>query len=118
MEHEFATESTDYFETLIHFYRATYATSHPHHMTFAALVNLRQGGDEPLCKFVERFFSISVKIRSLNLKVALYSMLMALRLKKLADNLYKTPSQDINELQHKVVSYIQMEEMSEFQNEI
>ncbi|XP_020229965.1 uncharacterized protein LOC109810808 [Cajanus cajan] len=72
-------ESIDNFDTLVRQFTVQYATSRPHHVTSAALASLRQGDDESLRAFMEFFVSISVKIRNLNLEVALHAMLMALK---------------------------------------
>ncbi|XP_020232499.1 uncharacterized protein LOC109812852 [Cajanus cajan] len=68
--------SIDNFDTLVRRFTVQYATSPPHHITSTALASLRQGEDEPLRAFMERFASISIKIRNLNLELALHAMLM------------------------------------------
>ena len=68
-------------------------------MTFVALANLRQKDDESLLKFMDRFGRIIVQIQNLDLKVTLHSMLLTLR-------------------HERAKSYIQMEEMSRFRNEV
>ncbi|XP_020218340.1 uncharacterized protein LOC109801634 [Cajanus cajan] len=72
-------ELIDNFDTLVRRFMAQYATSRPHHVTSVALASLRQGDDESLRAFMERFASISVKIHNLNPEVALHAMLMALK---------------------------------------
>ncbi|XP_020206217.1 uncharacterized protein LOC109791341 [Cajanus cajan] len=71
--------SIDNFDTLGRRFTTQYATSRPQHVTSAALASLKQGDDEPLRAFMERFASISVKIRNLNPEVALHAMVMALK---------------------------------------
>nr|KYP71811.1 hypothetical protein KK1_011084 [Cajanus cajan] len=79
-------ESIDSFNTLVRRFTVQYATSRPHLVTLAALASLRQGDDEPLRTFMERFAGISVKIRSLNPEVALHAMLMVLLKENQASN--------------------------------
>ncbi|XP_020204043.1 uncharacterized protein LOC109789491 [Cajanus cajan] len=62
--------SIDSFNTLIQRFTVQYAISRPHHTTSTTLANLRQNDDEPLRTFMERFSSISVRIRNLNPEVA------------------------------------------------
>ncbi|RDY10327.1 hypothetical protein CR513_05158, partial [Mucuna pruriens] len=65
------------------------------------LVNLRQEKDESLCSFMERFSIMAVKIRDLNLEVALYSMIMTLKPKLFSNNLCKMPLALMDELRAK-----------------
>ncbi|XP_020208979.1 uncharacterized protein LOC109793920 [Cajanus cajan] len=81
--------SIDGFETLVRCFSAQYATRKPHHITSASLANLRQGENESLRKFMERFANVSIKICNLNLKVALHYMVMALKVGPLVDSLYR-----------------------------
>ncbi|XP_020218749.1 uncharacterized protein LOC109801982 [Cajanus cajan] len=104
------TESIDSFSTLIRRFMAQYATSRPHHTTSTTLANLRQNDDEPLRTFMERFSNISVRIQNLNPKVALHSMLMALKAGPFVDNLYRDPPPP--------AGYIQMEEHSAFRDQV
>nr|KYP43469.1 Retrovirus-related Pol polyprotein from transposon 17.6 [Cajanus cajan] len=86
--------SVDNFDTLVRLFSTQYATSRPHHITSAALSNLRQQDDESLRHFMERFANVSIKIRNLNPEVALHSMLMALKPGPFVDNAYPLPSID------------------------
>jgi len=67
---------------------------------------------------MDRFGRIVVQIRNLNPKVALHSMLFALRLGKFADSLCKNPPNNMDELCEWAKGYIQIEEMSIFRNEV
>ncbi|XP_020208137.1 uncharacterized protein LOC109793079 [Cajanus cajan] len=90
--------SIDSFDTLVRRFTTQYATSRPHHVTSAALANLRQGEDEPLRTFMEHFASISVKIQNLNPEVALHAMLKALKPGPFVDSLCRRPPVDMDEL--------------------
>ncbi|RDX73774.1 hypothetical protein CR513_46565, partial [Mucuna pruriens] len=58
-QHPFVNEAEEKFGT-------QYSTNRPYHLTFIALVKLRQGQSEPLHSFKARFLNISMKIRNLN----------------------------------------------------
>ncbi|XP_020207564.1 uncharacterized protein LOC109792552 [Cajanus cajan] len=88
--------------------------SRPHHITSTALANLRQGKDEPLRKFMDQFANVSIHIRNLNPKVALHSMLMALKPGAFVNSLCRRPPPDLDELQARTIGYIQMEEHAKF----
>ncbi|XP_020203216.1 uncharacterized protein LOC109788800 [Cajanus cajan] len=91
-------KSIDSFDTMVRRFTAQYATSRPHHVTSATLASLWQGDDEPLRAFMERFASISVKIRNLNPEVALHAMLMALKSGPFVDSLCRRAPADMDEL--------------------
>ncbi|XP_020208203.1 uncharacterized protein LOC109793154, partial [Cajanus cajan] len=110
--------SVDSFDTLVRRFTVQYATSRPHHIASAALASLRQDDDEPLRTFMERFAGVSVKIRNLNLEVALHSMLMALKLGPFVDSLCRRPPPDMDKLRAHATGYIQMNEHAEFRKEI
>ncbi|XP_020205260.1 uncharacterized protein LOC109790506 [Cajanus cajan] len=109
-------ESIDNFGTLVRRFTVQYATSRPHHVTSAALASLRQGYDEPLRTFMERFAGISVKIQNLNPKVTLHAMLMALKSGPFVDSLCREAPRDMDELRARAAGYIQMEEHSAFRD--
>ncbi|XP_020240038.1 uncharacterized protein LOC109818907 [Cajanus cajan] len=111
-------KSIDSFGTLVSRFTAQYAMSRPHHITSAALASLRQSGDEPLRTFMERFASLSVKIRNLNPEVALHSMLMALKSGPFVESLCRRPPPNMDELRARAAGYIQMEEHAEFRKAI
>ena len=67
-------------------------------MTSATLASLQQEDDESLQKFMDRFGRIAIQICNLKPKVALHSMLLALRPDKFADSLWKKKPGSIGEL--------------------
>ncbi|RDX95901.1 hypothetical protein CR513_21498, partial [Mucuna pruriens] len=101
------------FETLKKF-DTQYSTIRHHHFTFMALVNLQQWESESLYSFMARFSDISVKIRNFNLKVALHSIIMALKPRSFSDNLCKLSPKDMNDLRIKASDYVQMKEIAKF----
>ena len=87
-------------------------------MTLAALASLQQADDKSLQKFMDKFGRIAFQIRNLNPKVALHSMLLALRHGKFAHSLCKKTPSSMDELHERSKDYIQIEEMSRFRNEV
>ncbi|XP_020222084.1 uncharacterized protein LOC109804663 [Cajanus cajan] len=111
-------ESIDSFGTLVRRFTAQYATNRPYHIMLVALASLRQSDDEPLRTFMERFASISVKIRNLNPEVALHAMLMALKPEPFVNSLCREAPRDMDELHARAAGYIQMEEHSAFHDQV
>ncbi|KAG5016950.1 hypothetical protein JHK85_023086 [Glycine max] len=66
---------------------------------------------------MDKFGRIAFQIRNLNPKVALNSMLLALRHGKFAHSLCKKTPSSMDELHERSKDYIQIEEMSRFRNE-
>ncbi|XP_020202173.1 uncharacterized protein LOC109787969 [Cajanus cajan] len=112
------SRSIDNFNTLVRLFSAQYATSRPHHITSAALSNLRQQDDESLRHFMEHFANVSIKIRNLNPEVALHSMLMALKPGPFVDSLCRHQPASMDELRARAAGYIQIEEHVEFRNSV
>ncbi|RDX64893.1 hypothetical protein CR513_56497, partial [Mucuna pruriens] len=110
--------SIDLFVTLKKKFSTQYSTSHPHHLTPTTLVNMQQGENEPLCSFMGPFSNISVKIHNLNPEVALHSMFMALKVDPFFDSLCRDPPTTMDELRMRATSYIQMEEMAKFRDNV
>ncbi|XP_020207085.1 uncharacterized protein LOC109792119 [Cajanus cajan] len=110
-------ESIDSFGTLVRRFTAQYATSPPHHVTSAALASLRQNDDEPLQAFMERFVATSIKIRNLNPEV-LHAMLMALKPGPFVNSLCRESPRNMDELRARATGYIQMEEHSDFHDQV
>ncbi|XP_020208607.1 uncharacterized protein LOC109793552 [Cajanus cajan] len=63
---------------------------------------------------MELFANVYIQICTLNPKVALHSMLMALKLGPFIDSLYRRPPTNMDELRARAAGYIQMEEHAEF----
>ncbi|RDY14815.1 hypothetical protein CR513_00050, partial [Mucuna pruriens] len=108
--------SVDSFKTLLEKFGAQYATSKAHQLTSIVLVNLRQEEDESLCSYMERFSIVAVKINDLNLEVALYSLIMALKPGLFSSSLCKRPLASMDKLRVRASCYIQMEETMAYQD--
>ncbi|RDX84739.1 hypothetical protein CR513_34160, partial [Mucuna pruriens] len=110
--------SIDSFETLMTKFGTRYATSTSYHLTLVALVNLRQEEDESLYSFMEHFLAVVVKIRDLNPKITLHSMIMALKLGLFSNSLCKRPPTSIDKSRARTFEYIQMEKVAEYRDGI
>jgi len=67
---------------------------------------------------MDRFRRTTVQIQNVNPKVALHSMILALRPDKFAYNLCKKPLDSMDELRERAKGYIQMEKISRYRNEV
>jgi len=85
---------------------AQFATSKPHHMTFVALVNIRQKKGECLRIFMDRFGKVALSIRKLNPEVAMYHMITALRPGPFADSLFMQQAVDMDELRQRAAKFM------------
>ena len=83
-------------------------------MTSVALINLQQADNKSLHDFLGRFSQIAVRIQDLELRVALHSMITTPKSGALAESLCKKRSANMDKLRHRVVGFIQIEELSEF----
>ncbi|RDX67142.1 hypothetical protein CR513_54005, partial [Mucuna pruriens] len=67
--------------------------------------------DELLRSFMERF-AVAIKIKDLNLEVALHSMIMALKPRLFSNSICKKPYVSMNKLRERADGYIQMEKIA------
>lgn len=108
----------DSFDTLVNRFSSQYATSWSHRSTSATLASLCQADDEPLHKFIDKFGRLAIQIKNLNHEVELHSMLLTLPPSMFVDNLCKKPPNNMDKLWERAKGYIQMKEMSRFQNKV
>ncbi|RDX75263.1 hypothetical protein CR513_44875, partial [Mucuna pruriens] len=76
------------------------------------------GDIEPFHSFMTRFSSISTRIYNLNPEVTLHSMLMTLKSRSFFDSLCKLPPTEMDDLRTRASSYMQIEVMAEFRDNI
>lgn len=67
---------------------------------------------------MERYATISIRIRDLDHGVVLHSMITTLKPWIFANNLCRKQPKDLDELQARATRYIQMEELSTFRNQV
>jgi len=107
----------DSFTTLVSKFKAQFATSRAHHLTFIALVGIRQDKGESLRTFVDRFKRVAMSIQNLSPDVAIHHMLTALRPGLFADNLSMQSTTSLDELRKRAAKFMQLEELKEFCNQ-
>ncbi|XP_027338057.1 uncharacterized protein LOC113851996 [Abrus precatorius] len=95
-----------------------FATSQPHPLTSLALVNIRQEKGESLRAFMERFGKVTLSIHNLEPAVAMHLLTTALKPRPFVNSLYKKPLIDLDELRSRAAKYMQMEELSEYRNQV
>ncbi|XP_027342848.1 uncharacterized protein LOC113855410 [Abrus precatorius] len=110
--------SIDSFATLTRRFNLQFATSQPHPLTSLALVNIRQEKGEPLRAFMERFGKATFLIHNLEPVVAIHHLTIALKPGPFVNSICKKPPVDLDELRSRVAKYMQMEELSEYRNQV
>jgi len=108
--------SIDCFDTLVTRFGIQFATSKPYHLTFLALVNIRQEKGEYVREFMERFGKITLNISNLNLEVAMHHLITTLKPGPFVDSLCKKPVNNLDELRTRATKFMQMEELKEFRS--
>jgi len=109
--------STDSFATLMSKFETQFATNRPHHLTFIALVGIRQEKGESLRTFVDRFSKVAMSIQNLSPNVVMHHMLTLLRSGQFADNLCMQSAASLDKLRKIATKFMQLEELREFRNQ-
>ncbi|KAL2330596.1 hypothetical protein Fmac_018177 [Flemingia macrophylla] len=112
---QFSAGSIDCFIDLATKFITHFATCKPYQVTSLSLVNLKEGGNETLRSFMERFNRMAIEIQDLNPAVALDCIITALRPGTFMNNLCKRPPANLDELRSQAEKYMQMEELAETQ---
>ncbi|XP_027343033.1 uncharacterized protein LOC113855601 [Abrus precatorius] len=110
--------SIDSFETLTRHFNLQFATSWPHPLTSLALVNIRQEKGESLRAFMECFGRVTLSIHNLEPAVAMHHLTTALKPGPFVNSMCKKPPIDLDELRSQAAKYMQMEELSEYRNQV
>jgi len=110
--------SVDSFKTLVNMFTTQFATSRPHHLTSITLVNIRQGRNESLQAFMDKFNQVALQIRNLNSEVTLHHMVTTLRSGPFADSLCKMPALNMNEMRVRAAKFMRLEELRDFGGQI
>ncbi|XP_014498742.1 uncharacterized protein LOC106759880 [Vigna radiata var. radiata] len=79
-------------------------------MTYTALMRMRQGREESLKGFMERFNRTARQVRNVDQRLIVSALTSALRPGPFVDYLYTEELQTMAELQHKLTSFIRIEE--------
>ncbi|XP_014503276.1 uncharacterized protein LOC106763624 [Vigna radiata var. radiata] len=79
-------------------------------MTYTALMRMRQGREESLKGFMERFNRTTRQVRNIDQRLIVNALTSTLRPGPFVDYLYAEEPQTMAELQHKLTSFIRIEE--------
>ncbi|XP_014503045.1 uncharacterized protein LOC106763360 [Vigna radiata var. radiata] len=108
--HSLAPQTIDSFATLRRLFSQQYISSKTPGMTYTALMRIRQGREETLKGFMERFNRMARQVRNVDQKLIVSALTTALRPEPFVDYLYAEEPQRMANLQHKLASFIRIEE--------
>lgn len=113
--HSLPPRTIDSFGTLRNLVGQQYASSQTPVVTYTALVRMKQGRDESLRAFMERFNRIARQVRNVDQRATVSALTTALRPGPFIDYLYAEEPQSMGELQNKLASFIRIEEGRAYQ---
>ena len=90
---------------------AHFATSEAYKKTNASLINIKQGKDETLKSYLERFNKAALEIKDLPPVVAIHSILVGLKFDDFSKSLAKKPIETLTERLNQLAKFINMEDV-------
>lgn len=90
---------------------AHFSTSQAYRKTSAILINLKQGEQEPLRMFLNRFAQEAIQIKDLNSVDFLHAIMAGPKVGHFAHSLARKPPANLDDLKMWAACYINMEEM-------
>ncbi|XP_014522255.1 uncharacterized protein LOC106778781 [Vigna radiata var. radiata] len=108
--HSLPPRSIDGFVTLRQLFSQQYASNCSRGLTYTALVKMKQGREESLKGFMERFNRTARQVRNVDQRLIVSALTTALRPGPFVDYLYEEEPQSMGELQHKLAGFIRIEE--------
>ncbi|XP_014524451.1 uncharacterized protein LOC106780663 [Vigna radiata var. radiata] len=108
--HSLAPRTIDSFATLRRLFNQQYISNKTPGMTYTALMRIRQGREETLKGFMERFNRTARQVRNVDQRLIVSALTTALRPRPFVDYLYAEEPQSMADLQHKLASFIRIEE--------
>ncbi|XP_014522446.1 uncharacterized protein LOC106778949 [Vigna radiata var. radiata] len=108
--HSLPPATIDSFATLRQIFSQQYASSKTQGVTFTALVRMRQGRDESLRAFMDRFNRTARQVRNADQRLIVGALTAALRPGPFFDYLHAEEPQSMEELQDRMASFIRIEE--------
>ncbi|XP_014521982.1 uncharacterized protein LOC106778524 [Vigna radiata var. radiata] len=108
--HSLLPRSIDGFATLRQLFSQQYVSNRTPGVTYNALVRLRQGRDEPLKTFMDRFNRTARQVRNADQRMIVSALTTALQPGPFVDYLYAEEPQTMDELHNRLASFIRIEE--------
>ncbi|XP_014490823.1 uncharacterized protein LOC106753517 [Vigna radiata var. radiata] len=108
--HSLAPRTIDSFAILRRLFSQQYISSKTPGMTYTTLMRIRQGREETLKGFMERFNRMARQVRNVDQRLIVSALTTALRPGPFVDYLYAEEPQSMADLRHKLASFIRIEE--------
>ncbi|XP_014499470.1 uncharacterized protein LOC106760563 [Vigna radiata var. radiata] len=108
--HSLPPRTIDCFATLRRLFSQQYISSKTPGMTYTALMRIKQGREESLKTFMERFNRTTRQVRNIDQRLIISALTSALKPGPFVDYLYAEEPQTMAELQHRLTSFIRIEE--------
>ncbi|XP_014491061.1 uncharacterized protein LOC106753722 [Vigna radiata var. radiata] len=115
--HSLPPRSIDGFVTLRQLFSQQYASNRSRGLTYTALVRMKQGREESLKGFMERFNRTARQVRNVDQRLIVSALTTALRPGPFVDYLYEEEPQSMGELQNKLAGFIRIEEGRSYRND-
>ncbi|XP_014496173.1 uncharacterized protein LOC106757853 [Vigna radiata var. radiata] len=108
--HSLSPNTIDSFATLRRLFSQQYISNKTPGMTYTTLMRMRQGREESLKGFMERFNKTARQVRNIDQRLIVSALTSALKPGPFVDYLYAEEPQNMAELQNKLTSFIRIEE--------
>ncbi|XP_022637925.1 uncharacterized protein LOC111241862 [Vigna radiata var. radiata] len=108
--HSLPSRSIDGFVTLRQLSSQQYASNRSRGLTYTALVRMKQGREESLKGFMERFNRTAQQVRNVDQRLIVSALTTTLRPGPFVDYLYEEEPQSMGELQHRLAGFIRIKE--------
>ncbi|XP_014506245.1 uncharacterized protein LOC106765998 [Vigna radiata var. radiata] len=108
--HSLLPQTIDSFATFRRLFSQQYISSKTPGMTYTTLMRMRQGREESLKGFMERFNRTARQVRNIDQRLIVSALTSALKPGPFVDYLYAEEPQNMAELQNKLTSFIRIEE--------
>ncbi|XP_014517192.1 uncharacterized protein LOC106774662 [Vigna radiata var. radiata] len=108
--HSLLPRSIDGFATLRQLFSQQYVSNRTPGVTYTTLVRMRQGREESLKTFMDRFNRTAQQVRNADQRMIVSALTTALQPGPFVDYLYAEEPQTMDELQNRLASFIRVEE--------
>ncbi|XP_047163119.1 uncharacterized protein LOC124832843 [Vigna umbellata] len=109
--HTLPLDTVDCFATVETLFRKQYASNRKREMTLAELVNTKQGKDETLKAFIQRYNETARRVKDANHTFVINNLSSCLKPGYFSEQLYAKPPKSMEELQERIAEFIRIEDM-------